>query len=105
MARAYFMVRAEVPEAERGAFDEWYEKEHLPDALKVFNAVRAWRSWSRVNPGVHIAFYEFESMDKLTAMMESDVLRGMVAEFDKAWGTRVPRSREVLEVVGELEGA
>ena len=33
---AYFIVRAEVPEAERDAFDRWYETEHLPDAKTAF---------------------------------------------------------------------
>lgn len=98
------MVRAEVPEAERAAFDAWYEKHHLPDAVKTFKAVRAWRSWSRVDPSVHIAFYEFASLEKVNAILDSDGLKGMIADFNRNWGDRVQRSREVLEVVGEFEG-
>jgi hypothetical protein len=30
MARAYFVVRAEVPADERERFDHWYETDHLP---------------------------------------------------------------------------
>ena len=54
------MVRAEVPDAElRTAFDAWYEHEHLRDAREGLGAVRAWRGWSRLQPAVHFAFYEF----------------------------------------------
>ena len=49
---AYLIVRAEVPEAHRQAFDTWYEKEHLPDAIKAFGALSARRGWSDVTPGV-----------------------------------------------------
>ena len=104
MSRAYFMVRAEVAEADRAAFDKWYDEEHLPDALRVFQAVRAWRTWSRTNPALHIAFYEFESIEKAMGILGSEGLKGLVADFDDSWGDRVPRSREVLEVVGEMGG-
>ena len=36
---AYLVVRAVVADPEdRAAFDHWYRTEHLPDALKAFNA-------------------------------------------------------------------
>ncbi len=39
MGTALLMVRAELADAaDRPAFDRWYETEHLPDALKVFQA-------------------------------------------------------------------
>jgi hypothetical protein len=35
MAKAYFVVRATVSDpAKRGAFDAWYSREHVPDAVK-----------------------------------------------------------------------
>jgi hypothetical protein len=44
---AYFVVRATVADpAKRGAFDAWYQNEHLPDAAKSFGVVKAWRFWS-----------------------------------------------------------
>ena len=60
MGRAYFMVRAEVPEAERAAFDRWYEIEHLPDAVKTFKAVRAWRCCgSTTSPAARVCAVAF----------------------------------------------
>ena len=98
--KAYFIVRAEVPDAgDRAAFDRWYAEEHLPDAVKAFGAERGWRGWSRTDPSVHFAFYQFADPARLDAIQGSDALKGLIAEFDRAWGTRVRRSREMVEVV------
>ena len=104
MAKAYLAVRAEVPEADRPRFDQWYETDHLPWALRVFKARRAWRCWSRSEPGVHIAYYEFASVEAAEAIHTSDAIKPLVADFDKVWGERVPRRREILKVAQELEG-
>src|ERR1700720_2006158 len=103
MAKAYLAVRAEVPEAERARFDHWYETDHLPWALRVFEAKRAWRCWSKSDPangiGVHVAFYEFDSVEAADAVQKSDAIKPLVADFDRVWGNRVTRKRAVLDVV------
>ncbi|MBV9251160.1 MAG: hypothetical protein JO227_18150 [Acetobacteraceae bacterium] len=101
MARALLVVRAVVLQTDRSAFDVWYSREHLPDAMKAFQVRRAWRAWSRTEPGVHCAVYEFNSADAAEAVNESDVVKPLVAEFDRRWGSSVTRSREVLEIVDE----
>ena len=106
MAKGCFMVRAVVTEAtDRPRFDRWYEVEHLPQALAAFGASRAWRCWSRTSPEVHYAFYEFASVDAAEALVTSPALGGMVSEFDRVWGDRVTRRREVLQLAGELPAA
>jgi len=51
MPSAYFVVRATVADpAKRKAFDEWYSREHLPDAAKAFGASKARRFWSLNEP-------------------------------------------------------
>jgi hypothetical protein len=102
MAKAYLAVRAEVPEAERARFDHWYETDHLPWALRAFAARRAWRCWSRGAPENHTAFYEFDSAAAAEAVVASDAIKPLVADFDRVWGDRVPRRREILEVAQEL---
>jgi hypothetical protein len=58
MAPAFFVVRATVSDpAQRKAFDEWYHREHLPDAAKAFGAAKAWRFWSLTDPATHQATY------------------------------------------------
>jgi hypothetical protein len=60
MPAAYFVVRATVTDAAmRPAFDAWYSREHLPDAIKSFGAQRAWRCWSLSGPSLHQATYQF----------------------------------------------
>jgi hypothetical protein len=102
MAKALLAVRAEVPEAERSRFDHWYETDHLPWALRVFGARRAWRCWSKSDPALHVAFYEFDSAEAADAIQKSDAIKPLVADFDRVWGNRVPRRREVLDIAQEL---
>jgi hypothetical protein len=104
MAKAYLAVRAEVPEADRAKFDHWYQTDHLPWALRVFKARRAWRCWSKSDPAVHMAFYEFDSVEAAEAVSRSDAIKPLVEDFDRVWEDRVTRRRVVLELVQEIEG-
>ena len=94
---AYLIVRAEVDSSVRDTFDTWYESEHLPDALKAFNALSAKRGWSSVEANVHIAFYEFADLDAANTLINSDILKGFIAEFDRHWDGKVDRTRELVE--------
>ena len=101
VAKAYFMVRAVVADAaDRPGFDRWYEAEHLPDAVARLGAERGWRCWSRTDPAVHYAFYEFADADRVRSVLDSPALRSLVAEFDRVLGPRVTRTRDILETVG-----
>ena len=97
---AYFVVRAQVVDpAVKEDFDRWYHDEHLPDALKGFNARRAWRGWSAVDASVHHAFYEFDDLARAQAIQGSDALKRLVAEFDRMWGNKVMRSRDFVDII------
>ena len=96
---AYLIVRAEVAnEADRGPFDVWYQNEHLPDAIKAFNAEGASRGWSDVEPAVHYAFYRFPSLAAAQAIGDSDAIRSMIKEFDRLWDGKVVRTRDIVEI-------
>ncbi len=99
---AYLIVRAEVPKADRASFDHWYETEHLPDARKAFQARGAERGWSASDPNVHIAMYRFEDVTTAHAIVQSNEIKDLIAEFDRVWQGRVTRSREVIETVQTL---
>src|SRR5215208_2038514 len=84
MPLAYFVVRATVPDAaKRAAFDEWYSREHLPDATKAFGVNKAWRFWSVHDPALHQAMYEFSDQAALERATGGDALKPLVAEFDR----------------------
>ena len=71
MPAAVFVVRATVPDiAVREAFDTWYSREHLPDAMKSFGAVKAWRYWSATDPSLHHAMYQFTDKAALDRAIE-----------------------------------
>ena len=95
---AYLIVRAEVDEKHRDAFDHWYETEHLPDAIRAFKAVSAMRGWSDVEPGVHLAFYEFQNLAAANTLLHSNLIKKFIKEFDRHWEGKVRRTREVFSV-------
>ena len=99
---AFLIVRAEVDPSVRDAFDAWYRDEHLPDAVRSFSALGAWRGWSDVDPKVHMAFYEFETLADVNRVMESDAIRNLIAEFDRKWQGKVTRTREVVESIQQI---
>jgi hypothetical protein len=103
MPLTYFVVRATVADpTRRAAFDEWYRREHLPDAAKAFGVTKAWRFWSLTDPSLHQAMYEFADQAALDRAMAGDALKALVAEFDRCW-PEVRRTREVL-VLAEAFG-
>ena len=99
MATAYLMVRSILAEAtDRPRFDRWYATEHMPQAIAAFAARRGWRCWSRTNPNVHRAFYEFADVATADAVLHSPEIAVLIAEYDRVWGARVIRTRDVLEL-------
>ncbi len=103
MAKACLVVRAEVPDpADRARFDHWYATDHLPLAIRTFAAQRGWRCWSRSDPAVHYAFYEFADAGQAQALLAADKLQPLIADFDRVWGRRVSRRREILEIVQDI---
>jgi hypothetical protein len=100
---ALFFVRAEVADPnDREAFDRWYQEEHLPQAAEVLRADRAWRGWSGVDPSIHYAFYELPELQPVAIIL--DALKDLIAEFDRVWGTRVTRTREVVATEQLISG-
>lgn len=102
---ALFIVRAQVPEGDRAAFDQWYETEHLPDAMQAFGTHRARRGWSDLDPGTHIAVYEFPTLEharRIAAKDGSPEIQALIVEFDRVWQGRVTRTREIVGVAQDL---
>jgi hypothetical protein len=101
---AYLLVRAQVHDrARRGDFDHWYQTKHLPEAKAAFDAISAWRGWSPIDANLHYAFYEFSSAKEAVAVLNSDAIRALIAEFDDTWGESVSRTREVIERIQSLQ--
>jgi hypothetical protein len=102
---AYLVVRAVVADpADRARFDHWYRTEHLPDAVKAFRARSAMRGWSTLDPSVHTAFYRFDTVHEVEGIGDGPEIKVLIAEFDRVWGGRVLRTRDILPIADELKG-
>src|SRR5260221_14525177 len=78
--KAYFMVRAEVPnESDRAKFDQWYGTHHLPLAMDKFHCEKGWRFWSRSDASVHYALYQFKDMATLRDRLDSPDSKLLIA--------------------------
>jgi hypothetical protein len=102
MPIAHFIVRATVTDpAKRAAFDAWYSREHLPDALKSFRAQKAWRCWSATDPLQHLATYQFADQASLESAVKGEEMKRLIADFNRDWPD-VTRTREVLVLAEEV---
>src|SRR5690242_20456318 len=102
MPAAFFVVRATVSDpARREAFGAWYSREHLPDAMKSFGAVKAWRYWSATDPSLHQAMYQFADKAALDRAIEGPEMKRLIADFIRDWPD-VTRTRDVLVLAEEL---
>ena len=98
---AFLVVRVSVTDpAKRAAFDDWYCREHLADAMKVFGATKAWRFWSDTDPSAHQATYRVADCAAAEAALKSDGMKELIAEFDRCW-PGIPRAREIFTLVDE----
>ena len=87
MPHHFFVVRATVSApAKRAAFDAWYAKEHMPDAVKTFGAEKAWRYCSVSDPAVHQATYQFPDKASLDRATNGEEMKRLIADFKSLRG-------------------
>ena len=102
MPKAHFIVRATVADAsKRAAFDVWYSREHLPDAVKTFGAEKAWRYLSLTDPALHHAVYQFADEAALDRATKAPDMGRLIADFNRDW-PGVTRTREMLVLAEEF---
>ena len=105
MPKCFLVVRAIVTDpGKRAAFDDWYRREHLPQAMEAFRAEKGWRFWSETDPSAHQATYQFPDRAAVDRALNSAGMKALVAEFDRVF-PGVPRTREVFTLVDERGGA
>ena len=95
MAIALFTVKATITADREKAFNEWYNREHVPDVLKFRGVVSA-RRYQALLPEdkfQYMAVYEFESEETLQRFLESDHLAWLKKEYDAHFGDSSERQR------------
>jgi hypothetical protein len=104
MPKPYLMVRSVVSDAAlRDKFDRWYSTEHLAWAIEVLKAEKGWRFWSKADPGVHYAVYQFAEGTDVDAALKSDGFNELAADYDRTWPAGVTRTRDILDMVEERD--
>lgn len=53
---------------------------------------------------MHYAVYAFDDLAAARAIPDSDALKRMVVEFDRAWGEKVARSRDIVDIIQTIGG-
>ena len=98
---AFVLVRSVVANPDdRKPFDHWYHTDHIPLVFsKIANVNQAWRFWSKSDPAVHYSLSEFSNIGEFQAAASSEGFKHIVADYDRAWGERVTRTRDILEKV------
>lgn len=87
--KGLFVVMAKVRADQEDSFNRWYDEDHLPKALNRFPGVISGRRYRILDGGDgynYMAVYEFESQVKLTEAMNSEALKGLIQEFNAAFG-------------------
>ena len=87
--KGIFIVMAKVAPDKEEAFNRWYDEDHLPKALNRFPGVMSGRRYKIVDGADgydYMALYEFESYEKLMEMSRSDALKGLIQEYNAAFG-------------------
>ena len=87
--KGVFIVLAKVRPEQEADFNRWYDEDHLPKALNRFPGVTSGRRHRILDGGDgynYMAFYEFESQAKLDEAMKGDALKGLIQEFNAAFG-------------------
>jgi antibiotic biosynthesis monooxygenase (ABM) superfamily enzyme len=87
--KGLLIVMARVEPEEEEAFNRWYNEEHLPKALERFPGVLSGRRY-KIMEGEDdyrfLALYEFESYESMHATVHSEIIQGLIREYDEAFG-------------------
>ena len=95
IGRYLLSVRANVSPEREAEFNDWYNNDHLPKMQKFPGVVSAKRYQAIVSGDEYnyLAVYELDSEESLQALMASDFLKQMIAEYNEAFGAHSRRVR------------
>jgi hypothetical protein len=98
---AYIIVTSDTSKVSKSEFNNWYEEEHLVEALNAFNAMGAKRGWIN-NSKIHLAIYKFKNIMLAKKALKSKILENLIKNFDDRWNKKVFRTRELIETIQEI---
>jgi antibiotic biosynthesis monooxygenase (ABM) superfamily enzyme len=95
MPTALFTVKATITPDREKAFNEWYNREHIPDVFKFPGVVsaRRYRATEPEDRFQYVTVYEFESEETLQRFLASDHFAFLRKEYDRNFGGVSDRQR------------
>jgi len=105
--KGVFIVMAQVGPEQEDDFNRWYDEDHMPKALNRFPGAISGRRYKILDGGDgynYMALYELESPEKLTETMKSDALKGLIQEYDAAFGTGNRKRMLATEIKSFITG-
>jgi hypothetical protein len=101
MATILFVVKATIRKDREEAFNRWYNEEHVPQVLQWKGVVsaRRYRAILGEDTYQYMAVYELVSEANFRALMESEHMKALRAEYDAHFGDVSERARFAYEQV------
>jgi antibiotic biosynthesis monooxygenase (ABM) superfamily enzyme len=87
--KGLLIVMARVKPEDEEAFNKWYNEDHLPKAIERFPGVLSGRRYKILEGEQeyqYLAIYEFETYERMHSTVHSDVIQGLMQEYDAAFG-------------------
>jgi hypothetical protein len=80
-----FVVKAVAPKGREDEFNRWYDDRHVPDVLKFPGVVsaRRYQAIAGEDRFEYMAVYELRDEATYRALMASDHMKYLVADYDK----------------------
>ena len=98
MAKGLLFASFDFSTAHEDEFHDWYDREHIPERLRVPGFINAERWIGEENPKIHVATYDLDSI----AVLDTPPYRAVGGENQTAWTRRVTgMSRRIMRFVGE----
>ncbi|HEY0423216.1 MAG TPA: hypothetical protein VGC82_07830, partial [Rhodopila sp.] len=96
MAKGLLFASFDFSTAHEDEFHDWYDREHIPERLRVPGFFNAERWIGEENPKIHVATYDLDSI----AVLDTPPYRAVGGENQTAWTRRVTgMSRRIMRFV------
>lgn len=101
MATVLFVVKATIRRDQEEAFNRWYNEEHVPQVLQWKGVVsaRRYRAILGEETYQYMAMYELVNEENFRALMDSEHMKALRAEYDTHFGGVSERARFAYEQI------
>ena len=98
MAKGLLFMAFDFSTAHEDEFHDWYDREHVPERLRVPGFINAERWIDEQNPKIHVATYDLDNVDVLV----SPSYRAVGGDNQSVWTKRVTgMCRRIMRYEGE----